>query len=66
MMSVPAAILAIVIALVASIGGGAIGGVAIAGKDLGRELAATMGGFYGPLAGVGGVFLGIIVVAIVR
>ena len=36
----------------ASLIGGALGGVAIGGKALGNELAALMGGFYGPLAGI--------------
>jgi hypothetical protein len=49
----------------ASIIGGALGGVAVGGKALGNELAALMGGFYGPLAGVPGVLLGLIVLALI-
>jgi len=49
----------------ASIIGGALGGMAIGGKALGNELAAMMGGFYGPLAGFAGVALGLIVLALV-
>jgi hypothetical protein len=44
--------------------GGAIGGVVVGGKALGNELAAMMGGFYGPLAGVPGVVVGLIVLAL--
>jgi hypothetical protein len=48
----------------ASIVGGALGGIAVGGKALGNELAAMMGGFYGPLAGFTGVALGLIVVSL--
>jgi hypothetical protein len=37
----------------------------VGGKVLGNELAAMMGGFYGPLAGVAGIVIGIIVLAII-
>ncbi len=50
-------LLALILGLVASIVGGALGGVVVGGKALGNELAAIMGGFYGPLAG----FVGLVV-----
>ncbi|MGY4319079.1 hypothetical protein [Bradyrhizobium sp. JR3.5] len=50
--------------VVASIGGGAAGGVLVGGKALGNELAALLGGFYGPLAGVAGVVVGLAVLTI--
>lgn len=62
-------VLAVVVAIAFSIaggviGGGVIGGVVVGGKTLGNELAALMGGFYGPLAGADGVLLAVIIVAI--
>jgi hypothetical protein len=50
---------AFAIGVFASIGGGALGGVLVGGKALGSELAAMMGAIYGPLAGSGGVALGL-------
>lgn len=55
--------MALALGVAASIFGGAVGGVMIGGKHLGNELAAMMGGFYGPLAGAGGVLLGLAVYA---
>ena len=51
---------------VASVIGGAIGGVLVGGKALGNKLAATMGAVYGPMAGIAGVALGLIVLMLVR
>jgi len=48
----------------AALVGGAIGGVVVGGKALGNELAAMMGGFYGPLAGVPGLVVGLIVLGL--
>lgn len=53
-----------VVGVIASIAGGALGGMAVGGKALGNELAALLGGFYGPLAGVAGVTIGLVVVTI--
>jgi hypothetical protein len=52
------ALVALIIGLVCSGIGGAIGGIAIGGKSLGNELAAMMGSFYGPIAGVPGLVAG--------
>ena len=57
-------IVALAVGVVASIVGGALGGVAIGGKALGNELAAMLGGFYGPLAGIAGIVVGLFVLAI--
>ena len=57
---------AFVVGVVCSLVGGALGGVLIGGKDLGNSLAATMGGFYGPLAGVAGVTIGLIVLVLIH
>jgi hypothetical protein len=51
------------LAIVLSILGGAIAGMALGAKDLGKSLAAMMGGMYGPLAAVPGIFTGLIVLA---
>ncbi|MEM8604512.1 MAG: hypothetical protein AAGF24_11840, partial [Cyanobacteria bacterium P01_H01_bin.121] len=40
----------ICIAALFAIVGGALGGIALAGKDLGARLAAMIGGLYGPVA----------------
>jgi hypothetical protein len=56
---------AVVLGTVFSILGGAAGGVFVGGKALGNELAAMMGGFYGPLAGAVGVFVGTIIALLV-
>ena len=53
--------IALAVGIAASIVGGALGGIAVGGKALGNELAALMGGFYGPLAGGTGVLLGLVV-----
>jgi hypothetical protein len=57
------AAVALIVGTAASIIGGALGGIMVGGKALGNELAAMMGGFYGPLAGVAGIVLGLIVLA---
>ncbi len=44
-----------------SIVGGAIGGVLLAGKDLGYELAAMTGGLLGPAGVIPAVFLGLLI-----
>jgi hypothetical protein len=54
-------IVAIALAFAASIAGGAISGMLIGGKSLGNELAAMMGVLYGPLAGVPGALLAVII-----
>jgi hypothetical protein len=63
-LSIGAAALAFVIGVLASSAGGAIGGVVVGGKALGNELAAMMGGFFGPLAGIGGLVIGFVLLAI--
>jgi hypothetical protein len=60
MVSLLEMVIALAIGIVASIAGGAFGGVLVGGKHLGNELAAMMGGFYGPLAGSGGVVLALV------
>ena len=49
---------------IASVAGGIVGGVVVGGKVLGNQLAALLGAFYGPLAGVGGCVLGLLVLLV--
>ena len=60
-MTIETAIALIAIALAAAACGGAIGGILIAGKDIGNGVAAMLGAFYGPIAGLFGVGLGVVV-----
>lgn len=53
------------IAAALSIVGGAIGGILLAGKDLGYELAAMIGGLFGPAGVIPAVLLGLIVLKLV-
>ena len=53
-------VLALILGAAASLIGGALGGVAIGGKSLGNELAAMMGGFFGPLAAIPGLVVGLV------
>ncbi len=55
-------IIAFLIGTVASIIGGIVGGILVGGKHIGNELAALMGGFYGPVAGVPGVIVGLAII----
>ncbi|MFN0218603.1 MAG: hypothetical protein ACKVP4_07305 [Hyphomicrobium sp.] len=57
--------LALALGVAASVGGGVIGGVLVGGKHIGNELAAMMGGFYGPLAGATGVLVGLVLLSLV-
>lgn len=62
--SITAAVLDIAVGLPASVAGGTLCGIAIGGKSLGNDLAALMGGVFGPMAGVGGLLLGLLVLQI--
>ena len=64
-LSIAGAAVALIVGVVASIAGGALGGIAVGGKALGNELAALMGGFYGPLAGVPGILIGLVLLALI-
>ena len=44
-----------------SVIGGAIGGVLVAGKDLGNQLAAMIGGLFGPAGVIPAVLIGLII-----
>ena len=64
-LSIAGAAVALIVGAMASIIGGALGGIAVGGKALGNELAALMGSFYGPLAGAAGVLIGLVVLGLV-
>lgn len=51
----------IAIGFLLSVLGGACAGVVLAGRDLGNELAALMGGMFGPTAAVPAVVAGLLV-----
>ncbi|NEO97547.1 MAG: hypothetical protein F6K58_02310 [Symploca sp. SIO2E9] len=53
------------LATVLSIVGGAIGGILLAGKDLGYQLAATIGGLFGPVGVMPAVLLGLVILKLV-
>lgn len=61
-----AAIELILLAAVLSIAAGAATGVKIGGEFLGKELAAMMGGFYGPVAALPAVLLGMILLFLLQ
>ena len=49
----------------ASLAGGALSGIVLGARHLGPSLAALMGAFFGPLASVIGLGLGLFVVALI-
>jgi hypothetical protein len=53
------------IALAIGAAGGAIGGIIVGGEHLGNDLAAMMGGFFGPLAAAPGVLLALIILSFI-
>ena len=53
------------IASALSIVGGAIGGVLLASKDLGYELAAMIGGLFGPAGVIPAVLVGLVILKLV-
>ncbi|MEQ8427049.1 MAG: hypothetical protein RLT87_11220 [Gammaproteobacteria bacterium] len=54
-----------VVALIVGAIGGAIGGMIVGGEHIGHELAAMMGTFYGPIAALPGVVIGLIVLLVI-
>ena len=47
-------------------GAGAIGGLKIGAADIGKEMAASMGAFFGPLAALPGVLLALIILKLIH
>ena len=54
-----------IVALIVGAIGGAIGGIIVGGEHIGKELAALMGSFYGPLASLPGVIIGLIILTFI-
>ena len=54
----------LLIGIAASLAGGALSGLAIGGRHLGPKLAAMMGAFFGPLAGVTGLATGLLAMSL--
>ena len=52
----------LLIAIAFSIVGGALGGIALAAKDLGPRLAAMIGGLFGPAAMIPAAMLGLVLI----
>lgn len=48
-----------------SVVGGAIGGILLAGKDLGYQLAAMIGGLFGPVGVMPAVIVGLVVLKLI-
>ncbi len=59
------ALFLLAIATAVSIIGGAIGGVLLAGKDLGYRLAAMIGGLFGPAGVIPTVAIGLVVLKLI-
>ncbi len=55
----------LVLAAALSVIGGAIGGVLVAGKDLGNQLAAMIGGLFGPAGVIPAVIIGLVILRFV-
>jgi hypothetical protein len=51
------------LSFVLAVASGAAAGVKLAGKDLGNDLAALIGGMFGPVAAAPAVLVGLIVLA---
>jgi outer membrane lipoprotein SlyB len=58
-------VIACLLAIVAGAAGGALSSMAIGGEYLGKELAAMMGAFYGPIAALPGVLLALVILAFI-
>jgi hypothetical protein len=52
-------------ALIMSMIGGAIGGILLAKKDLGYELSAILGGFFGPAGVIPTIILGLAILNVI-
>lgn len=55
----------LVLAAALSVVGGAIGGVLVGGKDLGTQLAAMIGGLFGPAGVIPAVLIGLVILRFV-
>ncbi|MHC5594584.1 MAG: asr0689 family protein [Nostoc sp.] len=58
-LNIPTGLVWIVIATALSMVGGAIGGMLLAGKDIGYQLSAMLGAFFGPVGVIPAILLGL-------
>ena len=56
----------VVIAIIISMIGGAIGGMFLAGKEIGYKLSATVGSLFAPAGVIPAIILGLIIVSFIR
>lgn len=61
-MTITVLLIALAAGILASVIGGMIGGMIVGGKHIGYGVASWMGGFYGPVAGIAGIIIGLAVV----
>ncbi len=54
----------LLVGTIVSMAGGAIGGIIIARKDLGYELSAILGGFFGPAGVIPSMLVGLVILSI--
>ena len=54
-------LICLLLALIVGACAGAAGGLKIGAADLGKEMAASMGAFFGPIAAVPGVLIALII-----
>lgn len=57
-------ILLFLVAAITGAIGGAIGGILIGGKDIGNELAAIVGAFFGPVVTAPGTVVGLLLLSL--
>lgn len=56
--------IALLLAVLAGAAGGALSSMYIGGEYMGKELAALMGSFYGPIAALPGIVIALVVLAL--
>ena len=59
--SIATVALVLIVGVAGSMIGGALSGIVVGGRSLGIGLAAMMGAVYGPMAGLAGVFIGLVI-----
>ena len=64
-MEIATLLIALVVGILAAMGGGALSGLRIGGEHLGKELAAYMGSLYGLLSGSLAVIIGLLIASLI-
>ncbi|BAY13790.1 hypothetical protein [Calothrix sp. NIES-2098] len=60
-LNITAELLCVLLATILSMIGGAIGGMLLAGKDIGYQFSAILGGLFGPAGVIPAIVLGLVV-----